>query len=221
MNLFLTKEYTSQAPSSSVNASGIIYALGNEGEYQKAPGIDTGLYLSRNGGYQWERVLNGSHYFSFNDHASIIVSIENEQTNSIQYSWDQGLNWQPCNFGDLDFQIQEIVSLTNYPNGLQFLVFGYLSNEEGIIMSMDFVGNIPRLCEPHVDYENFRPTLGGQCLLGAARSYERRKRDSTCVVPDYTQTSEVLYSCVCTRQDFQWYVYILFLFFLFFFSKSL
>ena len=203
LHLFLTTEYVHAKPHSNENAVGIIYSLGNLGTVAEPSIDDVDLYLSRSAGYRWVKVLEGSHFFNFNDHASLIIAMSGpDVTGIVKYSWDQGITWDECTWGD-SFYVRQIYALTNYPNGLQFLVLGEYENGEGTVLSLDFMNAIPRICGED-DFEVFQPTVGGVCLLGQSTSYVRRKRDTTCVSSDVIQQQEENYSCECVRHDYQW-----------------
>ncbi len=93
-------------------AVGLILATGNVGLYLSDQLSDVATFFSRDGGISWKEVAKGSFVYEFGDHGAITVmansivslcsyllSLDIDQTDSIIYSWNEGINWTECAFG--------------------------------------------------------------------------------------------------------------------------
>ena len=188
------------------SAAGIVYALGSNGKYRTTHfnSEEIGLYLSRTGGYRWERVLDGRHFFSFSKYAALVVAVDaTENVNTVKFSWDQGASWSSCAWDQISsFAVTQVSFVSN--SDTHFLIVGEYTNGQGTILSLDFADAVPRWCE-ETDLEVFEPAVGGACLLGQSHSYTRRQRSAQCAMHAYqASTSLDTHSCGCTRMDYQW-----------------
>ena len=69
-------------------------ATGNVGDYLSEREDEINTYLSRDGGLTWSEVKNGSYIYEVGDHGGLIVMAEDQKaTDTIFYSWDEGLSW--------------------------------------------------------------------------------------------------------------------------------
>ena len=75
-------------------------AVGNVGE-SLAPYTDSDIFLTRDGGFTWEEIHKDAHMWEFGDSGSIIVLVNDEEaTDHVIYSTDEGLNWRSHSFGE-------------------------------------------------------------------------------------------------------------------------
>ena len=76
---------------------GMVIGTGSVGYYLPSSNSISNLlntYLSVDGGYTWNEIAKGSNVYDFTNKGSLIVLSKNiNPTNSISYSWDQGLTW--------------------------------------------------------------------------------------------------------------------------------
>lgn len=79
---------------SSKSAPGIIMATGVMGKSLK--GIP-GVYLSRDAGLTWKRILKDYYFFNYGDHGGVLVAVKyfklRGETRKILYSTNEGIEW--------------------------------------------------------------------------------------------------------------------------------
>ena len=76
---------------STEKAVGIVIATGNIGYRLTDNSAQKSLYLSRDGGLNWNTLRLGPHVYEIGDHGAIIVIAEKDRpTNSIEFTWDEG-----------------------------------------------------------------------------------------------------------------------------------
>jgi hypothetical protein len=196
---------------SNENAIGLVLATGNVGLYLSEEIADVRTYFSRDAGWTWEEIANGSYIYEYADHGSVIVMADNTQeTNRILYTWNQFLNYTECRFSDSNakLRIQDIHAEPT-TTGLTFIIRGtrtYQGSMNGVLVHVNFTALHPRQCEP-ADYENWSPsdTPGGTCLLGKTTYYKRRKRDAACFNGQAFEVETQGQVCPCTIEDYEWF----------------
>lgn len=197
------------------NAVGIILATGNVGEYRNQSPDAKNVYLSRNGGYSWEKIYEGAYEYGSSNHGSLFLMSKITNTTEILYSWNQGISWDSCIIDGLtegSVNVLEIIDVSTPEQDSTFLIKGVTGyhNYDGFIAFVSF-SNVDSIvsCQgsdnpdtDNSDYETFNPETDGSCLLGQKLSFVRRKRDATCRndLPDELKTFSG--SCACTRNDF-------------------
>lgn len=78
---------------------GIMLAIGNVGE-SLGPYNAADVFLTRDAGVTWEEVYKGPHLWSFSDSGSFMILVrDQEPTDRVHYSTDNGLHWGEYNFG--------------------------------------------------------------------------------------------------------------------------
>ena len=109
-----------EIPYSTENAPGLILGHGNVGDSLSTDTPD--LYVSSDGGYKWNRALQGAHRTAIGmfyilddlkinllcsgDSGSIIWAVEHGETvDTLKYSFDEGLCWQNVTFVDTPIPI--------------------------------------------------------------------------------------------------------------------
>jgi hypothetical protein len=84
---------------SSKNALGLIIATGNVGKYLSKKRDKVSTFLTTDGGHSWKEVRKGSHIYEVSDHGGLIVMTKDqEKTNELLYSWDEGTSWEVYKF---------------------------------------------------------------------------------------------------------------------------
>jgi len=69
-------------------------ATGNVGSNLVSRADQFNTYISRDGGLNWFEIRKGSHIYEMGDHGAIIVMASDQRaTDTILYSWDEGLSW--------------------------------------------------------------------------------------------------------------------------------
>ena len=197
---------------STSNSIGLILSTGNVGYHlaQKADEINT--YLSRDGGLTWSEIAKGSHIYEVGDHGGIIV-MANDQvaTDTILYSWNEGLTFDEFKFTDNPIEIDNIIiEPTN--TGVSFILYGEANNGAGVVVGFDFTSLHERVCKgadsPNTessDFEYWSPNgfITPSCLLGRKVSYIRRKRENECFNGEELERKKFIENCECTEEDWE------------------
>ena len=56
-------------------------------------------YLSRDGGYNWEKIADGAYMYEIADHGGLIVITKSDGlTKELKYTFDEGLTWNTIDF---------------------------------------------------------------------------------------------------------------------------
>ncbi|KAI8364623.1 hypothetical protein BD560DRAFT_165544 [Blakeslea trispora] len=199
---------------SSAGAPGLAMGVGNVGaslsQYQEG---DT--FLTRDGGHSWSMIQQGEHLFEFGDQGSILVLINDEEaTNELLYSWDQGETWHYYQFHEQKVRVTTLTT-DNKSSTLKFVIVGYTRGLERsqVIVTVDFSEAKQRRCvidknnEEKSDFERWiaKDDDGDDaCLLGKKTAHWRRKKDRVCIVGAQFQAPEVITeNCECRDIDFE------------------
>lgn len=93
------------------NALGILISTGNVGYHLATHEDDINTFLSRDGGKTWFEIKKGSHIYEIGDHGGLIILSEDQtQTNTVHFTWDEGLNWSNFNMTEENFEVSNIVT---------------------------------------------------------------------------------------------------------------
>ena len=99
-------------------------AVGNVGE-QLADYTDSDTFLSRDAGFTWEEVHKDAHLYEFGDSGSILIMANDEDpTDHILFSTDEGLSWREYKFSTQPVRIKSIVTVPS-DTSRRFILFGY------------------------------------------------------------------------------------------------
>eukprot|EP01129_Flabellula_baltica_P006302 TRINITY_DN2345_c0_g1_i1.p1 TRINITY_DN2345_c0_g1~~TRINITY_DN2345_c0_g1_i1.p1 ORF type:complete len:755 (-),score=150.26 TRINITY_DN2345_c0_g1_i1:23-2287(-) len=205
----LTKRFYSRE-----QAVGLILATGNVGKYLSLEKDDINTYFSRDAGWTWEQLATGSYIYEMGNAGSLLLLADDQDiTNNLLYSFDEGLTLNTCNFTTIEEGV-DIYDILSDPlmSSTRFLMVG-MRNRKSIIISLNFDSVHERFCsgwdkpeEIGSDYELWEPSdsKGDMCLLGRRTSYVRRKRDSNCLnPPDFVSRKHVLQNCSCTAENYE------------------
>lgn len=200
---------------SSPSAVGLMLAVGNVGE-KLAPYKDSDTFLTRDGGFTWEEVHKDAHKWEFGDQGSIIVLVNDEEdTDTVLYSLNEGLKWESFNFGER-LRVKSIVTVPEDTHR-KFVLLGESPRAQSntVAIHLDFSSLTTRKCvlnpqrPEEDDFELWSPSEERQesCLFGRQTYYYRRKRSADCFVGErITQPHSVAKNCTCQASDFEWYV---------------
>ena len=121
-------------------------AVGNVGPHL-APYTDSDTFLSRDAGFTWQEVHKDAHLWEFGDSGSIVVMANDEEpTNHILYSTDEGLNWRVYEFSQDKIRVNTIVTVPS-DTSRRFILFGAKSRLGGAIaVHLDFSALTGRQC---------------------------------------------------------------------------
>ncbi|CAB3247192.1 unnamed protein product [Arctia plantaginis] len=191
---------------SSKSAPGIIMATGVMGKSLK--GIP-GVYLSRDAGLTWKRILKDYYFFNYGDHGGILVAVKyfksRGETRKILYSTNEGMEWNSYQFNADDLRIYGLMTEPG-ENTTTFTMFGSANDQhQWIIITIDLKNTFTRNCTEQ-DYKYWSPSPPNSsvsCVLGTRNTFQRRLAHTNCYNGiDYDRPSrkEV---CECSRRDFE------------------
>jgi len=201
---------------STTSATGLILATGVVAPYMREDmrPDELGTFFSRDGGRTWSEVRQGTASYEFGDHGSIMVVGSNQfKTDTIKYSWDEGLTWQTTQLG----VSMEIENIRTEPKATsqRFVVTGRTSVGKGHVAHLDFSTMHERHCQGEdqaghdgSDFEIWSPRdpAGGSdssCVLGRTVQYTRRKQSSKCFNGVERERRTIRENCPCTKVDFE------------------
>lgn len=99
-------------------------AVGNVGEVL-ADYTESDTFLSRDAGFTWEEVHKDAHTWEFGDSGSILIMANDEEpTDHVLFSTDEGLNWREYKFTDERIRVKEIVTVPS-DTSRRFILMGY------------------------------------------------------------------------------------------------
>ena len=117
---------------------------GNVGDYLENRKDQVNTYLTRDGGLTWDEVKKGSHIYEIGDHGGLIVmASDQEATNTLYYSWDEGLTWTDYRFCNNKIEVENII-IEPSNTGQRFVIYGSSikrknsNNHNGLIVDIDF-----------------------------------------------------------------------------------
>lgn len=169
------------------NCPGIIIGVGNIGMYLSNDQHEMNTYLSRDGGHQWKEIRKGSYHYSVGDKGGLIVmGKEHGTTDSIIYSWDEGLSFEEVKISNYQIQIKDIL-IEPTEMALNFVVVGSTKVDElfkNIIIGLDYESLHTRECNGHYkpnspssDYElwTMHSSRSSGCIMGRKMTVIRKK----------------------------------------------
>ncbi len=199
------------------NAVGLILATGNIGSQLSFRADEVNTYFSRDGGLVWHEIAKGSHIYEYGDHGALIVMAKDmEATDTLYYTWNEGLTWNMFKFTN---RPMEVVNIIIEPDAVsqRFVVYGARSDSnggyEGVLVHLDFSNLHMRSCKgldnvgsSDSDYEFWSPSdgrIGDQCFLGHKVQYTRRKRKSQCFNGVRIEKPKQIGDCACVDLDYE------------------
>ena len=201
---------------SSGSAIGLMMAVGNVGnQLTRKDKADT--FITRDGGIEWHMVKKGNYQWEYGDQGAIIVIVsENEPTNVLFYTLDEGKTWTEYQFSD---EKMEIADISTVPSDMSrnFLLWGKdVGKPQIATVNLDFTGLTDKECvfdeqNPNSDTSDYylweprHPLQEGNCLFGHVAQFVRKKPKSNCYNGrPIIKFRDISKNCSCTRQDFEW-----------------
>lgn len=189
-------------------APGIVMGVGNTGEHLKDY-EDGDLYVSDDAGLSWKKALSKPHFYEFGAQGSVLVAVEDHETNKIKWSIDHGETWEEM---ELEDNIKPS-ALTTTPDStsLKFVLLavkGERSSKKHVVYAIDFNGLHEDKCGDG-DFEKWpaRKDDDGKatCIMGHKQYFQRRKADAKCLVEnkDFQDPEEKRENCECADKDFE------------------
>lgn len=206
-------DYTDTYGSSS--AVGVLFGVGNVGEYLGESGLAT--YMSNDAGLTWREVKKGQFMWEFGDQGTVLLMVDQlQETTTLQYSTDGGDNWQEYKFSEKSVFILDLATVQT-DTSLKFVIFAADRKDlqTTYAYSIDFTKYFSRQCQlnlekPDADDFEFwspkRPFSKDNCLFGSERKYLRRKKDhSDCFIggAPLKDGFKEWRICECTRADYE------------------
>ena len=197
---------------STSSAVGLILGTGNVGKYLSLREDEINTYMSRDGGLTWSEVMKGSHIYELGDHGALIIMADNrEATDTIYYSWNEGLRWEPLKITPNPIEIENII-ISPGAIAQTFLVLG-TKGGKGVTVALDFSSLHEPQCQgveypdsDKSDYELWTPNdgrAGSKCLMGRTVSYIRRKQEAECYNGIEFERPYLKEACTCTEDDYE------------------
>nr|XP_049700522.1 sortilin-related receptor isoform X1 [Helicoverpa armigera] len=191
---------------SSKSAPGIIMATGVVGKSLK--GIP-GVYISRDAGLTWKRILKDYYFFNYGDHGGVLVAVKyfksRGETRKILYSTNEGIEWNSYQFNADDLRIYGLMTEPG-ENTTTFTMFGSANEQhQWIIITIDLRNTFARNCGDE-DYKYWSPSPPNSsvsCVLGTRNTFQRRVAHTNCYNGiDYDRPFKKE-TCECSRRDFE------------------
>lgn len=191
---------------SSKSAPGILIATGVMGKSLKGlPGV----YLSRDAGLTWKRILKDYYFFNYGDHGGVLVAVKyfksRGETRKILYSTNEGIEWNSYQFNAEDLRIYGLMTEPG-ENTTTFTMFGSANDQhQWIIITIDLKNTFARNCTES-DYKYWSPSPPNSsvsCVLGTRNTFQRRLAHTNCyngINYDRPFKKEI---CECSRRDFE------------------
>ncbi|XP_049874971.1 sortilin-related receptor isoform X1 [Pectinophora gossypiella] len=191
---------------SSKSAPGIIMATGVMGKSLK--GIP-GVYMSRDAGLTWKRILKDYYFFNYGDHGGVLVAVKyfksRGETRKILYSTNEGIEWNSYQFNADDLRIYGLMTEPG-ENTTTFTMFGSANEQhQWIIITIDLLNTFARNCT-NDDYKFWSPSPPNSsvsCVLGQRDTFQRRLAHTNCyngINYDRPVQKQV---CQCSRRDYE------------------
>jgi hypothetical protein len=198
---------------SSTTAIGLMFGIGNVGEFLGSP-KEADTFMTSDAGISWYQVKKGSNMWLFLDQGSIVVLIsDKEKTDSLSYSTDEGKTWKSFQFSDSKLQI---IDSTTVPSDSSRNLVLWAKTDDGLAaINVDFTGLTDKQCvldeksSNAQDYHLWTPKHPAQkddCLFGHVSQYHRKNVDADCyngpIIDRLHNIKEE--NCPCERRDFEW-----------------
>jgi hypothetical protein len=186
---------------------GLLIASGNVGNHLGNV-LDSNIFLSRDGGRHWSEILNGTYKWAVVDYGNVIIFAEEKFTNKLIYTVDFGKSFSEFQFSGNLFKIDLLDSASDSDSLSIFVKGSDFDNPSAQkLIHVDFTNILKEKCTRDTDVELWALSEGDDdCVLGAKRTYIRRKPESLCFFGknyDPWASSETK-SCPCSYSDYEW-----------------
>ncbi|KAI5369474.1 Putative WD40/YVTN repeat-like-containing domain superfamily, sortilin, Sialidase superfamily [Septoria linicola] len=189
-------------------APGLVMGVGNTGsslgDYKEGD-----LYVSNDAGLTWRKALSKPHIYEFGAQGSVLVAVEDAETNKIKWSLNHGEDWESTELEDKFRPLA--ITTTPDSTSLKFLMIATRkvdSKTEHFTYAISFDGLHEKKCGKD-DFEKWpaRKNKDGKatCIMGHKQFFQRRKADVKCLVEnkDFEDPEEKREDCDCTEEDFE------------------
>eukprot|EP00906_Rhabdomonas_costata_P004611 RCo006780 len=201
---------------SHTRSPGVILAAGNTGRRLNLEDDgEVDLFLSRDGGESFQRILPGKWIYGFSDHGGLIVVAPTTPTSWIKYTLDEGNTWNTMEFTsgpDDKVLVKQLVYNQDAPSARSILLETVGLDEDGRMYFVDF-SDMSAECEGLAnpgergsDYEWWSPHgYNTKCYLGRTVKFVRKRLGAhkACWDPEESVRPVVEANCSCTLDDFE------------------
>lgn len=207
----VTERPDTRITTSSPNAQAFMIGVGNVGRFL-LPYRDSDTFFSRDAGFTWTEIHKDAHKWEFGDSGSLIVLVNDEQpTDTVLYSLDQGASWKSYNFGER-IRLRTIDTVPE-DTRRKFVLFGQTTGGQArdLAVFLDFSELTRHACvfdehdDQRNDFEKWSPSQqrSEACIFGRQVWIWRRKQDRDCVVGNTLPQARFETQCACTERDFE------------------
>lgn len=217
LNLYVSDVLNTHVPElqSHSNAKGLILGYGAVGEYLDMS--DTSklkLYISFDGGYEWEESLNNEYQVEIGNYGNLLVGVTPNigtvcvPISSLQYLHAQGSCWTSVNLVNSVKKDFNYCGFNMEPEASSMKTFFWgvdKDSDNWSFLIVDFTDALDRVCGES-DFEDFTPHAATGCLFGYNETFQRVKSDSLCYIGTNTAklTEHILSTCECRQEvDFE------------------
>jgi hypothetical protein len=153
--------------------------------------------------------------WEYGDSGSVIVIVpELRPTKVLYYSLDEGDNWEPYEFSEVEMHIYRLSTVPS-DTSKNFLLWGKeVESNRLATINVDFSGLRKKSCNLVEDgqesddyylWEPKHPFQEDNCLFGHVEQYHRKKPSSQCWNNwREPHVHSIGRNCTCTRADYEW-----------------
>ncbi|KAI3381313.1 hypothetical protein SNEBB_005503 [Seison nebaliae] len=209
--LQISRGSDSQSIISHKSAIGIIFILATISSHHNEEARDT--FVSNDGGYTWQRSLNGVYNIIIADSGSLIIATRN--VHYIYFSMDEGECWQKVQFVNEKYNRSQylLTETMIHPilNNFHAITWAYnVPTQEWRLLVVNFQQLLKRKCTTN-DYvewkahEKYGSLIGktDSCVLGQNIVYQRLKVGSWCINNNNFISKSNVIPCKCTMSDYE------------------
>lgn len=178
---------------STAASTGLILGVGFVAEVysEDIPDEELGLYISRDGGHTWKEIRKGPYVFEVANFGAVLVAAsQNEPTDHIIYSLDEGDTWGTISLldqtGVLLLKISNIRTDPGFKS-TKFVIIAEKENGEAVVLPLEFADIHERECHgadaPGEAQHTRSVTLGGTIISSAEDCARAQGRVTT--TPEY------------------------------------
>jgi Sortilin, neurotensin receptor 3,/Sortilin, neurotensin receptor 3, C-terminal len=131
---------------SSGSAVGVLLGVGNVGD-SLLSFSEANTFISDDAGVTWREVHKGSYTWEFGDQGGIIVVVRDDQpTDTVLWSEDQGRTWEPYKFSDRPMSIEDIATVPSDTSRKFMMIANPGDTVDRVIIQLDFTGLHDQKC---------------------------------------------------------------------------
>ncbi|KAI5949738.1 VPS10 [Candida theae] len=196
---------------------GILMGVGTEGKHLTHDISEMKTFVSRDGGYSWDLVLEEACVFSFGDQGNVMLAMpyagvkRTDPGKFFYYSLNQGKDWEKVEIKDAVYILDFITSVDG--SSRKFLIHGIkpdfnTGDDKELLYHIDFSKAYGGKTCKDSDFEDIYarqvPDNIQLCAYGHKEKFHRRKQDAECFVDKLFEDVRVYDEpCQCVENDFE------------------